>query len=76
MASETTVTNVTPKDLSVSGQSSVAHPARAAQAASLRPYSAPVLLEYGDVRDVTMGPTVGFGESGGGPQCALGVNCP
>ncbi len=41
-----------------------------------RPYQSPVLTAYGDVRDITMGPTVGFGESGGGPFCAEGVNCP
>ena len=29
-----------------------------------RSYKAPVLVEYGDVRDVTLGPTVGIGESG------------
>ncbi len=29
-----------------------------------RRYKAPVLIEYGDVRDVTLGPTVGIGESG------------
>ena len=30
----------------------------------LKPYSKPVLTCYGDVRDVTLGPTPGFGESG------------
>ena len=44
--------------------------------ATRRPYQAPELMHYGDVRDITMGPTVGFGESGGGPFCAEGVNCP
>ena len=44
--------------------------------ATRRPYQAPELMRYGDVRDITMGPTVGFGESGGGPFCAEGVNCP
>lgn len=39
-------------------------------------YKRPELISYGDVRDVTLGPTVGFGESGGGPFCAEGVNCP
>ena len=39
-------------------------------------YQKPELICYGDVRDVTLGPTVGFGESGGGPFCAEGVNCP
>lgn len=39
-------------------------------------YVRPELICYGDVRDVTLGPTVGFGESGGGPFCAEGVNCP
>lgn len=29
-----------------------------------RKYNTPVLIEYGDVRDVTLGPTVGIGESG------------
>lgn len=29
-----------------------------------RQYEKPVLLCYGDVRDVTLGPTPGFGESG------------
>lgn len=32
-----------------------------------RQYEKPVLLVYGDVRDITLGPTVGEGESG----CAL-----
>ena len=41
-----------------------------------KPYQAPNLISYGDVRDVTLGPTTGFGESGGGPFCAEGVNCP
>lgn len=27
-------------------------------------YEAPVLLHYGDVRDITLGPTPGIGESG------------
>lgn len=27
-------------------------------------YEAPVLIHHGDVRDVTLGPTVGIGESG------------
>ena len=29
-----------------------------------RKYEKPILLCYGDVRDVTLGPTPGFGESG------------
>lgn len=41
-------------------------------------YEKPVLIAYGDVRDVTLGPTAGFGESG----CTLDrrpgnpVSCP
>lgn len=41
-------------------------------------YEKPVLIAYGDVRDVTLGPTAGFGESG----CTLDrrpgnpVDCP
>lgn len=31
---------------------------------AVRCYEAPVLVYYGDVRDVTLGPTVGIGESG------------
>jgi len=30
----------------------------------LKPYETPELICYGDVRDVTLGPTVGTGESG------------
>ena len=30
----------------------------------LRPYEKPLLVSYGDVRDVTLGPTLGGGESG------------
>jgi hypothetical protein len=41
-----------------------------------RLYQAPELISYGDVRDITMGPTVGFGESGGGPFCSEGDVCP
>ena len=33
---------------------------------STKPYEAPVLICYGDVRDVTLGGTLGFGESGPG----------
>lgn len=29
-----------------------------------QPYQKPVLVVYGDVRDVTLGPTLGGGESG------------
>ncbi len=29
-----------------------------------RPYSAPVLEDFGDVRDITLGPSPGVGESG------------
>jgi len=30
----------------------------------VKAYEPPVLVHYGDVRDVTLGPTVGIGESG------------
>lgn len=30
----------------------------------VRPYEAPILICYGDVRDITLGGTLGFGESG------------
>lgn len=33
---------------------------------SEKPYETPVLISYGDVRDVTLGGTLGFGESGAG----------
>lgn len=36
---------------------------RTAQPAK-KPYSAPVLTCYGDVRDITLGPSIGVGESG------------
>ena len=29
-------------------------------------YQKPVLISYGDVRDITLGPSPGFGESGAG----------
>lgn len=29
-------------------------------------YEKPVLIAYGDVRDITLGPSPGFGESGAG----------
>lgn len=29
-------------------------------------YETPLLVHFGDVRDVTLGPTLGIGESGGG----------
>jgi hypothetical protein len=32
--------------------------------AELKAYEKPVLIAYGDVRDITLGPTVGEGESG------------
>lgn len=31
---------------------------------SIKLYEKPVLVAYGDVRDITLGPTVGGGESG------------
>jgi hypothetical protein len=31
---------------------------------ALKPYSTPRLVRYGDVRDVTLGPSPGLGESG------------
>ena len=31
---------------------------------SEKSYEAPVLVHFGDVRDITLGPTVGIGESG------------
>ena len=34
------------------------------RASAQREYEKPILLCYGDVRDVTLGPTPGFGESG------------
>ena len=34
---------------------------------AVKAYEKPVLIAYGDVRDITLGPTVGEGESG----CAL-----
>ncbi len=36
----------------------------ACKSAACKAYEAPVLVHYGDVRDVTLGPTVGIGESG------------
>jgi len=33
---------------------------------SSKPYEAPVLISYGDVRDITLGGTLGMGESGAG----------
>ena len=33
---------------------------------SPKPYEAPELISYGDVRDITLGGTFGFGESGAG----------
>ncbi len=35
-------------------------------ATSAKPYETPTLISYGDVRDVTLGGTLGFGESGAG----------
>ncbi|MFT6723788.1 MAG: hypothetical protein ACJARN_000641 [Arenicella sp.] len=35
-------------------------------ASNVRAYEAPVLIAYGDVRDVTLGGTLGMGESGAG----------
>jgi len=35
------------------------------QAPELRPYSPPRLVSYGDIRDVTLGPSPGGAESGG-----------
>lgn len=32
--------------------------------AEIKAYEKPVLIAYGDVRDITLGPTVGEGESG------------
>ena len=31
---------------------------------TIKAYEKPVLLSYGDVRDITLGPTIGEGESG------------
>ncbi len=42
--------------------SSCAHPATSRK--SKKAYETPELIFYGDVRDVTLGPTVGSGESG------------
>lgn len=36
----------------------------AVHSASKLAYESPVLIHYGDVRDITLGPTVGIGESG------------
>ncbi len=33
---------------------------------SVKPYETPVLIAYGDVRDITLGGTLGMGESGAG----------
>lgn len=33
---------------------------------SPKPYETPELISYGDVRDITLGGTFGFGESGAG----------
>ena len=38
--------------------------ASGAKGATSKPYQKPVLIAYGDVRDVTLGPTLGGGESG------------
>jgi len=32
----------------------------------VKPYETPVLIAYGDVRDITLGGTLGMGESGAG----------
>ena len=40
------------------------------QGAQHKPYQKPVLVVYGDVRDVTLGPSLGIGESGN-----AGVRC-
>jgi len=38
-----------------------------------KPYQKPVLVSYGDVRDVTLGPSLGIGESGNaGNRCDKG----
>jgi hypothetical protein len=34
------------------------------QKSNIKNYEKPVLISYGDVRDVTLGPTLGGGESG------------
>ena len=40
------------------------------QGAQHKPYQKPVLVVYGDVRDVTLGPSLGIGESGNaGTRC-------
>ena len=39
---------------------------RSSAASNVRAYEAPVLIAYGDVRDVTLGGTLGMGESGAG----------
>jgi hypothetical protein len=36
----------------------------AADAGTEKAYEKPVLIAYGDVRDITLGPTLGEGESG------------
>ena len=36
----------------------------AGQEIAVKAYEKPVLIAYGDVRDVTLGPTAGLGESG------------
>lgn len=38
---------------------------------SAKPYQAPVLISYGDVRDITLGGTIGFGESGAANDFAV-----
>lgn len=35
-----------------------------ANQAKVKTYETPVLISYGDVRDITLGPTLGGGESG------------
>jgi hypothetical protein len=46
--------------------------------AEVRGYEKPVLIFYGDVRDVTLGPTPGLGESGCEFQRQAGspLSCP
>lgn len=38
---------------------------------SAKPYETPVLVCYGDVRDITLGGTLGFGESGAANDFAV-----
>lgn len=52
-----------PRDLSLSTAASAA-PEPASPASRKKPYRRPRLVLWGDLRDVTLGPSPGVGESG------------